>query len=265
MQFDRQSIRDEVVARLGGEYIEVEIGVDGLERAIDNALRLFDRYKPATRREGTKTIQTGYDAIVLPEDVNGVKHCNIIIPFMAGVNQGLALESALLTGIPIMMGIGDINIDISWLRYRRMFLKSVAREVGTDPDYEAVKDPTTGIWTVYTFATAGPGCYIDIESFIDHSPDLNTIPKDYRHLFADLALAESKLIIGQVRSKIGAIPVANTSVRLNGAELIAEGTNEKNRITSDLIESNRQMLYPRWASFVLPFVGLSSLLSLFMG
>ena len=143
-------------------------------------------------------------------------------------------------------------MDISYLDYRRRWLKTVARELGTDPDWGVTKDPETQRWTVHTYSTGG--ILIDVTCNVPYNDDLNNFPYEWRSWFNNYALAEAKCIVGESRSKFDKIPVAGTFMGMNGAALKAEGTNEKARLIEDIKASRIEMLFPRWAVVLLPML-----------
>jgi hypothetical protein len=244
MKYDREHLKTSIKLRLGSEYVPVELGDDAIEVLIDNSLLLFTRYKPLIRHETAKYDHNGINTLVLPEDVIGVQNVEMISAMSSALSSGLAIENAILSGAPIYYGVGDTIMDISYLDYRRRWLKTVARELGTDPDYGITKDPETGRWTVHTFSTGG--VLVDATCAIEHNPNLNTIAYEWQAWFTDYCIAESKCTIGESRSKFDKIPVAGTMMGMNGAALKAEGTNEKARLIADL-QASRVDLYPRWA------------------
>lgn len=241
--FNRDILKTEIIARLGADYTPVELSDGALESIITNAVRVFQRYKPLIRHENFET-NTGITASELPADVTGVRHVELTPTISTMLTSGMAIESALISGFPILYGVGDIGLDVAYLHYRRNWLKTVSRELGSDPDWASVKDPVTGIWTVYTFGTSP--LYLDVHCTIEYPEDLAVLEVDWQSWFVDYVLAESKITVGEARDKFDAIPVAGTKVSMNGSRLKAEGIAAKDRLIRD-IQASRTDLFPRWA------------------
>ena len=70
--------------------------------------------------------------------------------------------------------------------------------------------------------------------------NINSIGKQWIRRFA---LALSKEVLGQVRSKFGAIPIPGESVTLNGEALITQGKEEQDKLRTELKEILADMEY----------------------
>ena len=74
--------------------------------------------------------------------------------------------------------------------------------------------------------------------------NINAIGKQWIRRFA---LALSKEMLGQVRSKFGTVPIPGESVTLNGAALITEGKAEQDALRNELKETLAEMTYAKLA------------------
>ena len=70
--------------------------------------------------------------------------------------------------------------------------------------------------------------------------NINSIGKQWIRRFA---LALSKEILGQVRSKFANVPIPGQQITLNGPALIAEGKEEQNRLRDELKETLASLTY----------------------
>ena len=71
--------------------------------------------------------------------------------------------------------------------------------------------------------------------------NINSIGKQWIRRFA---LALTKEVLGQVRSKFSSIPIPGESVTLNGDALITQGKEEQDKLRTELREVLDQMEYP---------------------
>ena len=71
---------------------------------------------------------------------------------------------------------------------------------------------------------------------------INSIGKQWIRRFA---LAITKEMLGQVRSKFDKVPIPGDSVTLNGDKLIAEGKDEKDKLREELKTQLAEMTYPK--------------------
>jgi hypothetical protein len=232
------------MVQLGVEQVPVELGEKALEVSVDQALEVFARYKPLTRIESYITTGTGMGYHPMPEDVTGIR----LVELSLGINQsiiaGMNIESQMLAGYPVFIGIGDSAWDIQYLDLRRRWIKAVSRELNSDPDWAAVLDPETNIWKLYTFATSL--LYVKVDVTINHKEDLTSIPTYWRKWFRDYALSEAKLILAQARGKFDSIPVAGGRMSMNGPTLIAQAEAKQAELIN-IMERSRADMFPQWA------------------
>lgn len=245
MAFNRDILKKEVKDRLGSDYTPIELSDDALNGIIAQTVRIFSRYKPLIRHENFTASVPGVNTFELPADVTGIKLVELMPGIAGALNNGLALENALLSGVPMYIGTGtDVTIDISYLHYRRLWLKQVSRELASDPDTAYVKDPVTGIWTVYAFCTAP--CWLDVTCTIEHDENLTNLEHDWTWWFVEYVIAESKKTIGEARSKFDSIPVAGGRMSMNGAAMKQEAEAKIAQLIND-IQGSRVDMFPRWA------------------
>jgi hypothetical protein len=244
MAFNREFVKESIKRRLGSSFVPVELTDEDIDNIMDSTLLLFSRYKPLIRHEAFKFENNGINTIELPEDVIGIQNVEMISAMSSALSSGLAIENAILSGAPIYFGVGDTMMDVAYLDYRRRWLKTVARELGSDPDYGIVKDPETGRWTVHTFSTGG--ALIDVTCAIEHNKELTSVAYEWQSWFLDYCIAEARCVVGDARGKFDRIPVAGTVMSMNGPALKSEGSQEKQRLLADL-QNSRVDLYPRWA------------------
>ena len=72
--------------------------------------------------------------------------------------------------------------------------------------------------------------------------NINSIGKQWIRRFA---LSLTKEVLGQVRSKFGAIPIPNNTVQLNGATLISESKTEQTKLREELQKVLDEMTYEK--------------------
>lgn len=244
MAFSKEILKKEVISRLGSDYTPIELSLDALDGIVTQTLRVFSRYKPLLRHENFTAAIPGVNTFELPEDVTGIRYVELMPGIAGALNNGLALENQLLSGVPMYIGTGaDVTIDIAYLHYRRIWLKQVSRELASDPDTAYVKDPITGIWTVYAYCTAP--CWLDVTCSVEYDPNLTNLENQWIWWFVEYVIAECKKTIGEARSKFDSIPVAGGRMSMNGAAMKAEAEAKIKELVTD-IQGSRVDLFPRW-------------------
>jgi len=72
--------------------------------------------------------------------------------------------------------------------------------------------------------------------------NINSIGKQWIRRFA---LALSKEMLGQIRSKFNQVPIPGESVTLNGTALITEGKDEQEKLRTELKETLAELTYAK--------------------
>lgn len=244
MAFTKDTLKNDILAQLGDSFVPVEIGDAGWVAVFNRTLEVYSRYKPIMRHEAYQTPASGMMIHTMPSDVVGIHTVEMTPGIQTGLTSGLAIESQMLSGVPVYYGVGDTYIDIQYLDLRRRWIKTVSRELGSDPDWAQVIDPVTMAVSLWTFSTGQT--FVDATCIIPHAEDLSTIHFYSQKWVADWARTEAMLIVGNARDKFDEIPVAGTKMRLNGARMIARAEAEQKDLINQ-IQSMRADLFPRWA------------------
>ena len=241
--FEREQIEKQVLNQLGLETIPVEIGPEGIDACVDRTLEILGRYKPNTRHESFVTPNTGVTTHVCPADVKGISQIDIV-PTNAGTLATMNIENAMLSGQPVFYSTTDTYLDIQYFDERLRWIKTAQRVLSSDPDYAYVRDPVTGIYSIYVFTTAL--AWVDAVTIIPYSPDLTNIPFHLQNWFAEYFKAEVMDVVSHVRGKFVQIPVAGGKMELNGPALSTKAEKEKARLL-EFIQGSRADLFPRFA------------------
>ena len=242
--FNRDQLKKDIVAQLGGSFVPVEIDDSGWNAVFKRTLEVYSRYKPIMRHESYQTPASGMMIHDMPDDVVGIHTVEMTPGIQTGLTSGLAIESQMLSGVPVYYGVGDTYIDIQYLDLRRRWIKTVSRELGSDPDWAQVIDPVTMKVQLWTFSTGQT--FVDATCVIPHAEDFSTIQFYSQKWVADWALTEAQIVVGNARDKFEEIPVAGTKMHLNGARMIARAEAKQKELLEQ-IQSMRADLFPRWA------------------
>jgi hypothetical protein len=257
MAFTADDLKQEILLELGDDKMPVEIGEKELNVCITRALEKYSMYKPLTYNASYKAnIGNGYsgfsgyygtkpiDIHTLPPEVLGVRSVEITAAINTGILSGLQVENALINGVPVYLGSGELTLDIDYLSIRRQWLKTVSRQLASDPSYQLVRDPITNLFTIFTFSTSPT--FVGVEATMAYSSDLTNIPHYNRYWIHGWVRMEAKKIIGSIRSKYSHIPVAGQNMKLNGELLMSEARAEEKQLLDEL-QSTRADLVPHWA------------------
>ena len=145
----------------------------------------------------------------------------------------------------------SINTRVSHFSYE---LKNNKIRLFPSPSTNDAEDK---LWVEFTVEKDAWEEYSDKRKNVDGVNNMNTLP------FANLpyaninsigkqwirrfALAISKEMLGQVRSKFGSIPIPGESVTLNGSDLISQGKGEQDALRDELKGILDELTYAKLA------------------
>jgi hypothetical protein len=245
--FNAENLKQEILVELGNTKMPVELDDSDLNVCIKRALEKYSMYKPLTISESYKANigqANSIDKHDLPEDVIGVRSVELVAAINGFILSGLQVENALINGVPVYLGAGDLSIDIDYLNIRRQWLKVTSRQLASDPTYEVVRDPESGIFSIYTFCTSP--LFVEVKATKAYRDDLTDIPHYNQYWMHKWVRMEAKKILGNIRSKYSHVPVAGGNMQLNGAQLLAEARSEEIELLNEL-QSTRADIHPIWA------------------
>lgn len=235
-------VKHELLVMLGSDTVPVEVDGSALDICIKRATEKYSQYKPLTSKESF-TVPAGFQHTNLSNDITGIIQVQLVPAINSGILSGLQVENALISGVPVYLGGGDLGFDIDYLTIRRLWLKTVSRQLAADPDYGIVKDPETGIFTLHSYCSSS--MFIDVTATKKYNEDLSNIPHYNKYWIVKWALSEVQLILANIRGKFQSVPVAGTQMRLNGDSLRAEAIRTQAELLAEL-QGSRADLYPRW-------------------
>lgn len=230
-------MRDYLLARLGYPAVQVELSNVQLDISIDNALSKYNQYIC----KGVPTVaynQSGAVIIQMGPTARGILAFKAVRPqeieIYAEVDVFQLMSRMVFPNLPI----GD------WITLRSSY-ETFQKVRGTDPDY--YWDDSSN--TLMVACNAGPLDLFYIVATDYCLADFELLRSSYQKDFKDLALAEAKDILGEIRGKFdGTIPVPGGSMATNAATLKAEAAAKRTEIEARLEQIARFSTSPiAWA------------------
>lgn len=244
--YTREQLVEWLKVKLGGTVWRLE-GMSSrngtlIEAAVDEAMMAYSTQIPAFRWDVIPAGTTRYQLVTRPErplQVVGVARVDFIEPYnsygMGATGFGLTQNLTGVTIPPILSasagGAGEI---IEFMQWRKSFQRVTSRK----PNWKY--DDLT-----QTILISNPVNY--------HACALVTVMRDFaavriqhKELLKNLALANARISLGDVRSKFGEIRGPGMqSVGLNGDGLITRGDKDLEKYTTEL-KAIRPRLLPSW-------------------
>lgn len=232
---ERNKVFDYVRTMLGDGMVEVELDPKHMEIALDRALTRL-------RQRSSGAVEESYMFLELMQDVNEYRLPNEIVEVQSifrravGSRSGLGAggtlfepfnlaytNSYLLTG-SMMGGLATYELFAG-------YQKLVGRMFGAYIEFNW--NPTNHILTILQRPFAqGEQVLLRTQNF---RPDFVLLQDLYaKQWIYDYTLSTSKMMLGQARSKFGAIAGPGSPITLNGTALIAEAKEELTALDKEI-------------------------------
>jgi hypothetical protein len=227
------AIRRYVRTLLGEPTITVELTNDQLDEVIAQTLGIYGTLKPVEKL-GTFSILEGVQKYTFTEQQVGRGIIELFQPD--------PLRS------PITLGSYDVfrhhatmpNLDPGDFYAERAWWEEVRRSAGSDDDWEFVHDPSTGGGSLYvspppTVSMTGAFIYV-----VDAT--VTEVPAADDDLIKDYTLAICMQIVGRIRRKFQNVQGAESSLDMDGEQLVQEGLQKQQDLDEYL--NNRGSIVP---------------------
>lgn len=243
-RFNRERIRskiaDYVLLMLGSPVIDIELDQQQLTLAVDEALRIFEEWAPASYFEYFHFQTTAGQSIYkLPCDIGLIREVNIDTNFCNGASE--------LGGSMPLGWIGDTGYGAgglawgAWGYNRHQPYWGYGGEWVMFKQYEDMFERLSGRnggwefnednYTIKIYPTPQIGGGHVTVHYLQKKKDWNEV-----HQFMnEYALALAKIMVGRIRSKYSTIVSPGEGVTLDGATILEEGKSEKIQLEKDLI------------------------------
>ena len=226
----RNEIQKEIILRLGGQMVDVELDPEHLDLAITKSL---EKYRQRSENAVEETfipldIEPDVNLYILPDEIIDVKDIyqraagvtssgTEFEPFQAqylnsyllqgGQGGGLATYDALAQNLELMGLMFGAEIQFTWNRTKHQLILQ-----------RRPKSEYTVFLHTYAYRP-------ESDLFLDH----------YAYPWIkDYALAQSKLMLGEARGKFATFAGPQGGTTLNGDQLKAEALNELAQLDEDL-------------------------------
>ncbi|MCI4410586.1 MAG: hypothetical protein JHC38_02810 [Thiotrichales bacterium] len=222
----------EILIRLGGNLVDIELSTEDVAIAFKSAIRTFKQKAHNTYRRKWMAIDVskGIDTYTIPDNItDGVK---VIRPgALSGFagTQDVFTQNAIIDMLPT--AVNQSCTGIAMLEYTLLAsrMKEMSLYTATDVDFQIDKfrHEITFFNTPQQNETWFVEVYEDLTD--DEYSDIDWIVR--------WTLAESKIILGNAYRKFGgSIPGPSGVISLPGSELIQEGTQDKTDLLQEIEE-----------------------------
>ena len=229
-----------VQRKLGGETVTVELSERVMQDIVDDALAFYAKYKPRRVTESWIAPAGITQHTFTTPGVRGV--FNVDMTNIA-INPSTAnIEAIALSGTFQFYGVGSStlgNIDVRYYEYVKQWIKTVQRELGSEPDWK-LSDDGKAMFVYSPGLDSRVYCILDADIV---SP--MDIKRQDEWWFREYVTALSRIVVGEARGKFTSVPGADNSLVLNGPALISKGEADKKDLEQQLINSHL-FLGPSW-------------------
>ena len=198
---------------LGAPVICVELDDEQLRKLIEQALGIYGTYKPV-EKFGSLSVLVSQQKYSLTEAQVGRGIIEVFRPDL--FRHAISLEQFDVfkyhTYLP--------NLDPGDYYQERVWWKEVRRSAGSDDDWEFIENPTGG-GTLYISPIPAQSFTLTYIYITD--PTLSEVPVSDDDWIKDYILAMAMQVLGRIRRKFSGVQGAETSIDLDGADLVREG------------------------------------------
>lgn len=235
---DRQAYRDEILFRLGGGLLDIELDEKAIDMCINVAFREVQRYICSSTLM-TIPYKSCIDLSTLPDGVKVDTVTNVFrAQSMGGVtSDGTAgTDPMLVAQWQLNSGIGMANITNYVYNYAAWnTLYQIRNEMSTDLSFYVDKIDNK----LYINCSLGAPDLITIE-FIPRFDDVSDIVSDYWiDILVRMAVANGKIALGRIRTKY---TQTNALWVLDGEKILEEGTTELKELREHLVNNYNNII-----------------------
>ncbi len=243
----REQIKDYVQLMLGAPVIKLELDMQQLDLAVDEALMIFEDYAPMEYFQyytfGTTAGQSVY---TLPPDVGLVRSVSYketpqqafsasdlggVIPLEY---MGAGAYGSIAGGInPQQPVFGEMGSWVLYKQYESMFNRVSSQEGGWEW--------LGGFNTIKLYPIPYRTHFVVVH-YLQKRPDFREVTQAMQ----EGALAFAKIMLGRIRSRIINPPGPNGGIQLDGQQILQEGITEKKEFEERLLSRFGDLLGPRW-------------------
>lgn len=224
-----ETINSFVLARMGHPIVRVELTPYQIKTCIDEAITKLDYHSPSwTRQFAIFDASAGVNVYELP-------------PWMINSLTNVVYKKSMMT-IQAQAGTMEFDFFLKYFQDNHLFsnfsigeyylmqqtMKMTRKILGQDGTWDIINGQYLQL---YPPPTVTPERVI-LEY---RALDSNTLAPAYRNWAQRFTLACAKVLLGEIRSKYAVIPGPAGGAQMNGAALIQEGNQEKERLHQELI------------------------------
>lgn len=230
----RDKLIKEIKLRLGDGMIDVELDPEHYNLAIDRAIEVFRSRSDGAVEESYAFLQTQVDVqeYTLPQEVLNIRRV-----YRRGVGGGnigtgtnfdpfdVAFQNTYLINAGVVGGLANYD---AFTQYKETLNRIFGGE------YNFTFNTNTKVLKLLRKISISEDIMIQVSNLV---PEQSLLQNEYtRPWMADWALAESKMMLGEARSKYSSgLPGPGGAVQLNGDALKQEAASDKERLLQSII------------------------------
>lgn len=225
----RDKLIKEIKLRLGDGMIDVELDPEHYNLAIDRAIEVFRSRSDGAVEESYVFLQTQVDVqeYTLPQDVLNIRRV-----YRRGVGGGnigtgtnfdpfdVAFQNTYLINAGVVGGLANYD---AFTQYKETLNRIFGGE------YDFTFNTNTKVLKLLRKISISEDIMMQVSNLV---PEQSLLQNEYtRPWMADWSLAESKMMLGEARSKYSSgLPGPGGAVQLNGEALKSEAMTDKERL-----------------------------------
>ncbi len=214
----RQKTLDEILLMLGNEIVDVDIGLDSLNLALDLSIERYRQRSSNSMEEGAffLTLRPETTTYTLPEE---------IVEVTAILRRGLSVNAGMTTSNqydPFSLAYTNLYLlqptgqgDLLTYEYYSQWIETAGKLFGSTYDFRW--EPTSKKLTIIRNQRVNED--VLIKAYYDKAEDMLLNGRYSKPWIRSYGMAQAKLMIAQAYEKFSSLPGPNGSITLPGAAL----------------------------------------------
>ncbi len=243
--FTETELKEQILVSFGGPTLCVELTDAQLELIVKLTRRWWIAYVGGVRKLQGFFYAAGQATVDLPLEVEEVTQ----VYFQNRLPLQFDYPELFDTAVPWPGAFGSIiggptvaaslgNMPYSGLVQSLMSIDTSRRILSADRDWEY--DKRTRTLTLYPRSAESGKLIVD---FLSNDFELDELMADEAQIFFEWAKAEAMEILGRIRSKFSTFPIPGGDRTLDGAQLLEDAKEEKNRLRTEVLNKFKPALF----------------------
>lgn len=224
--------RQFILSALGYPIVKVELTDEQIQECIDKAIFKFMQYRTPEREQRYLSVNSGSGMVKLPLDMPKEEIIEVTYSPNADIFAQLSGSGESFYLTYYMQNSGGTFLSDFYVAMA--YKETMEQTLGIWPSYELLSGKDVD-GSNYDYIRLSPKPNLGLKLGILFSRPMTEEEADQQDWIHKYSLAWAKEILGRVRSKYGSVPGPSGEMSLDGATLLSESQQEKEKLETEII------------------------------